>query len=113
MFAKLAAILLGLGMTSGALLVNRQHRIDVAVETARTGDRLRREEASLGLLQAEVAAEVRPDRIALRLERDLGAPLQAQADPNTPDAPAAPNWAAIPGRFDVVVTSTDRGRLPR
>jgi hypothetical protein len=110
MFAKLAAILIGLGMTSGALLVNRQHRIDVAVETARTGDRLRREEASLGLLQAEVAAEVRPDRIAVRLEHDLGAPLHPDAEP---DEQIEPNWIAIPGRFDVEFTSGELERSPR
>ncbi len=110
MFAKLAAILIGLGMTSGALLVNRQHRIDVAVETARTGDRLRREEASLGLLQAEVAAEVRPDRIAVRLARDLRAPLHPETDL---DDAIASTWAAIPGRFDVVVTSSEQERPSR
>jgi hypothetical protein len=110
MFAKLAAILIGLGLTSGALLINRQHRIDVAVETARAGDRLRREEASLGLLQAEVAAQVRPDRLAIRLERDLGAPLHAAAPPD--DAPA-PQWTAIPGRFDAVAAPSERERFPR
>lgn len=106
MFAKLAAILIGLGMTSGALLVNRQHRIDVAVETARTGDRLRREEAALGLLQAEVAAEVRPDRLALRLDRDLDAPVLADAE----DPAGAERWIAIPGRFDAVITPSERER---
>ena len=109
MFAKLAAILIGLGMTSGALLVNRQHRIDVAVETARTGDRLRREEASLGLLQAEVAAAVRPDRLTARLDQDLDAPLLAEAEEDE----ARESWIAIPGRFDVVDAPSERERLRR
>lgn len=111
MFAKLAAILIGLGMTSGALLVNRQHRIDVAVETARTGDRVRREEASLGLLQAEVAAAVRPDRLARRLDQDLDATLLAEAQAEAPDV--RDRWIAIPGRFDVVATPSERERLLR
>lgn len=109
MFAKLAAILIGLGLTSGALLVNRQHRIDVAVETARTGDRLRREEASLGLLQAEVASAVRPDRLAARLDQDLDAPLLAEAEDPAP----AHRWIAVPGRFDVVATPSERERSLR
>ncbi len=89
MFAKLAVTLVGLGLTSGALLVNRQHRIDVAVEIARAGDRLRREEASLGLLQAEVIAAIRPDRLAAALK--VG-PAAAGLDD--------PKWVAVTGRFD-------------
>lgn len=108
MFAKLAAILLGLGLTSGALLVNRQHRIDVAIETARTGDRLRREEASLGLMQSEVAAAVRPDRLAKRLAKDLDAPLQPGKD-----EAVAWRWIAIRGRFEPMPSFAEGGSAAR
>lgn len=89
MFAKLVVVLLGLGLTSGALLVNRQHRIDAAVEIGRAGERLRRQEASLGLLRAEVAKAVRPDLIAAALD---GLSVEEGVE----------GWKAIPGRFDLV-----------
>lgn len=94
MFAKLLATLVGLGLTSGALLVNRQHRIDVAVEISRCGDRLREQENALALMQAEIAESVRPDRLRPRL-----AELAAIEETPAPDAPA---WIAIPTRFDPI-----------
>jgi len=95
MFAKLLATVVGLGLTSGALLVNRQHRIDVAVEISRCGDRLRLQETSLALMQAEIAESVRPDRLTTLLaglESPLASPEEAPAD-------ADPAWISIPSRF--------------
>lgn len=97
MFVKLLAILVGLGLTSGALLVNRQHRIDVAVEISRCGDRLRAQEDSLALLQAEIARSVQPDR--LRPMLNALATADAVSDPADPADPA---WIAIPTRFDPI-----------
>jgi len=93
MFAKLLATIVGLGLTSGALLVNRQHRIDVAVEISRCGDRLREQETALALMQAEIAAATRPDRLAALVEG---------LDATVEDAEADGRWIAIPARFDPV-----------
>lgn len=86
MFAKLFAIVVGLGLAGGSLLVNRQQRIDVAMEIARTGSRIRAEEAAIGLLQAEIARRVRPDRVA--------AALDALSQRN-----GIESWRALPDRF--------------
>ena len=88
MFAKLLAIVLGLALAGGSLLVNRQQRIDVAMEIARTGVRIRAEESAIGLLQAEIARGVRPDRVAASLDA-LSAERGIAA------------WAAVPGRFAI------------
>jgi len=88
MFVKTLAIVLGLGLIAGALLVNRQQRIDVAVEIARTGVRLRAQEVTLGAMQARIATEVRPDRVAARLDA-----LSAEG--------AIEGWKSVPQRFDL------------
>jgi hypothetical protein len=88
MFAKTLAIVVGLGLIAGAVLVNRQQRIDVAVEVARTGARLRAQEVALGAMQARIATEVRPDRVAARLDG-----LAAAA--------SIEGWKAVPQRFDL------------
>jgi len=94
MFAKLLATLCGLGLTSGALLVNRQHRIDVAVEISRCGDRLRNQETTLALMQAEIATSIRPDRL-----EEMLAVLE---DPAGSDGDGTPRWRPIPTRFDPI-----------
>jgi hypothetical protein len=86
MFAKLFAIVVGLGLAGGSLLVNRQQRIDVAMEVARTGSRIRAEEAAIGLLQAEIARRVRPDRVAASLDA-----LSQRS--------GIESWSAVPDRF--------------
>lgn len=88
MFAKLLAIVLGLALAGGSLLVNRQQRIDVAMEIARTGARIRGEEAAIGLLRAEIARGVRPDRVAAALDA-LSATRSIEA------------WVAVPERFEI------------
>jgi hypothetical protein len=94
MFAKLLATIVGLGLTAGVLLVNRQHRIDVAVEISRSGDRLRDQESSLALMQAEIAASVHPDR--------LNAMIAALEAPETSSETEESPWIAIPTRFDPI-----------
>lgn len=97
MFAKLLATIVGLGLTAGVLLVNRQHRIDVAVEISRSGDRLRDQESSLALMQAEIAASVHPDRLNAML-----AMLAALDAPETSSETEESPWIAIPTRFDPI-----------
>lgn len=69
MFAKLATVIVVLGAMFGALLVNRQQRIDAASEISRIHFRIERDARERARLEAEVAAAVRPDRIATMLER--------------------------------------------
>lgn len=102
MFAKLLATLLGVGLTSGALLVNRQHRIDVAVEISRCGDRLRMQETSIAMMQAEIAAAVRPDRLADALATLHETPDSDGPAATDPETESAPLWIAIPTRFDPI-----------
>lgn len=79
MFAKLATVIVVLGATFGALLVNRQQRIDAASEISRTHFRMLRHERARTVLQAEVAAAVRPDRLREQIAR-LNAQRGADAD---------------------------------
>ena len=63
MFAKLATVIIVLGAMFGALLVNRQQRIDAAAEISRIHFRMQTQERERTVLQAKVAAMVRPDRL--------------------------------------------------
>jgi hypothetical protein len=63
MFAKLATVIVVLGAMFGALLVNRQQRIDAASEISRVHFRMMRHERARTSMQAQVAAAVRPDRL--------------------------------------------------
>jgi hypothetical protein len=63
MFAKLATVIVVLGAMFGALLVNRQQRIDAASEISRIHFRMFKHERTRTNLQAQVAAAVRPDRL--------------------------------------------------
>ena len=67
MFAKLVTVVVVLGAMFGALLVNRQQRIDAASEISRIHFRMLRHERAQNGLQSEVAASVRPDRLRERL----------------------------------------------
>lgn len=73
MFAKLATVVVVLGAMFGALLVNRQQRIDAASEMSRLHFEIERNERERIRLEAEIATAVRPDRIAALLRKlDLG-----------------------------------------
>ncbi len=67
MFAKLATVIVVLGAMFGALLVNRQQRIDAAAEISRIHFRMLRHDRARTALQAQVAAAVRPDRLREKL----------------------------------------------
>jgi len=67
MFAKLATVIVVLGAMFGALLVNRQQRIDAAAEISRIHFRMLRHERARTAMQAQVAAAVRPDRLRAKL----------------------------------------------
>ena len=63
MFAKLVLIILALGATFGALLVNRQQRVDAAAQISRMHFKLHRHERAASRLRAEIARAVRPDEV--------------------------------------------------
>ncbi len=63
MFAKICIIILALGATAGALLVNRQQRVDAAAEISRMHFKLHRHERAASRLRAEIASAVRPDEV--------------------------------------------------
>lgn len=67
MFAKVATVVIVLGAMFGALLVNRQQRVDAAAEIGRSHMRIERNERARVKLQADVAAAVRPDRLRERV----------------------------------------------
>lgn len=63
MFAKLATVIIILGAMFGALLVNRQERIDTAAEVSRIHFKLERNERERTRREAKVATALMPDRI--------------------------------------------------
>jgi hypothetical protein len=72
MFAKLATVIVVLGAMFGALLVNRQQRIDAASEISRIHFRMIKHERARTNLQAQVAAAVRPDRLREKVRDVVG-----------------------------------------
>jgi len=69
MFGKLVLVVIVLGGVAAALLVDRQQRLDLAAEMARTHARIRHHEQALWQLRNEVAFRTRPPQIRLAVER--------------------------------------------
>jgi len=69
MFAKLATAIVVLGAMFGALLVNRQERIDTAAEISRIHFELERNERERIRCEAEVAGLLTPAEIRTLVER--------------------------------------------
>jgi hypothetical protein len=82
MVAKLAVIIIAIGAAFGALLVNRQQRIDAVAEIARSQLRMSLHDKTIMRLQAAVAESIRPDELR----------VAAFAQPV--------EWQQIPYRFD-------------
>jgi hypothetical protein len=85
-FAKLATVIIVLGAMFGALLVNRQQRIDAAAEISRSHFRMQRQDRERTAKQADVAAAVRPDRLREKLAaidggKDSMKPIPFRYDP--------------------------------
>ncbi len=79
MFAKLATVIVVLGAMFGALLVNRQQRIDAASEISRIHFSMIKHERARTNLQAQVAAAVRPDRLREKVRVAVGSKDVLQA----------------------------------
>ncbi|MCE2883305.1 MAG: hypothetical protein LW806_00190 [Planctomycetaceae bacterium] len=69
MFAKLATVIVVLGAMFGALLVNRQERIDTAAEISRIHFELERNERERIRREADVAGLLTPAEIRTLVER--------------------------------------------
>jgi hypothetical protein len=69
MFAKLATVIVVLGAMFGALLVNRQERIDTAAEISRIHFELERNERERIRREADVAGRLTPAEIRTLVER--------------------------------------------
>ncbi len=67
MFAKLLVIIIVMGATACALLVNRQQRIDTAHETARIHQEILRQQQRCWELRRDIAVESQPDRVRAAL----------------------------------------------
>ena len=83
MFAKLATVIIVLGAMYGALLVNRQKRIDAAAQSSRTHFRLQEADRERVGLQVKVARAT----TATALKERFGADRLAQ-------------YRSVPFRFD-------------
>ena len=100
MFAKVATVVIVLGAMFGALLVNRQQRVDAAAEIGRSHMRIERNERARVKLQADVAAAVRPDRLRERVAAlpgglDAFRPIPFRYDPAEADEEALGELAPI------------------
>lgn len=85
MVAKLAVVIIAIGAAFGALLVNRQQRIDAVAEIARSQLRMDEHRRTITRLQAAVADAVRPSEMRVALGK-----LSSEG---------AVEWVAIPNRF--------------
>lgn len=82
MVAKLAVIIIAIGAAFGALLVNRQQRIDAVAEISRSQLRMELHDKTIMRLQAAVAQAIRPDELRVAA---FSMPVE---------------WQQIPYRFD-------------
>ncbi len=73
MFPKLLVIIIVMGATACALLVNRQQRIDTAHETARIHREILRQQQRCWELRRDIAVESQPDRVRAALGEVAGA----------------------------------------
>lgn len=101
MFAKLATVIVVLGAMFGALLVNRQQRIDAASEISRLHFEIERDARERIRLEAEIATAVRPERIAaLLVESGLWQVKDWNVKNGMPVRSGAPALRPIPFRSD-------------
>lgn len=79
MFAKLAVIVVAIGIFAATLLSFRQNRLQVASELTQTQLRIQKSDDNLWMLRARIAAKVAPASVE-RLAADIG-PLRPLALP--------------------------------
>ncbi|MSR29527.1 MAG: hypothetical protein EXS03_08145 [Phycisphaerales bacterium] len=69
MFAKIAALVLGIGVLACGVLVERQQRYELARDISRAHWRMLEQERTLWALRAEIARRTRPDEVRMAVER--------------------------------------------
>ncbi|MSR45204.1 MAG: hypothetical protein EXS15_07620 [Phycisphaerales bacterium] len=69
MFAKIAAIVVGIGILACGVLVQRQQRYELARDISRAHWRMLEQERTLWSLRAEIARRTRPEEIRTAVER--------------------------------------------
>ncbi len=81
MFAKLAIIIVAIGLTACGLLAMRQARLQAAHELAQAQLRIAREDERLLTLHAQIAERITPERIeALATQAGLSADEETMLD---------------------------------
>lgn len=104
MFAKIATVIVVLGAMFGALLVNRQKRIDAAAQISRVHFRIQDADHERARLQVKVAAETTAAAIRSRIGDDRFAeyksvPFRYDPAKANEDAMGAPLTVAQPERL--------------
>lgn len=79
MFAKVVVLLVSMGLLAGALLANRQQRIQAAHDLADAQRRLSQHDRDLWRLRLEIAARVTPARVEAAANR-LGTLVPIRAE---------------------------------
>jgi hypothetical protein len=69
MFAKIVVLILSMGLLAGALLANRQQRIQAAHDLADAQRRLVEHDRTLWRLRLEIAAQITPVQIETNAKR--------------------------------------------
>ena len=69
MFAKITAIIVGVGILACGVLVQRQQRYELARDISRAHWRMLEQERTLWSLRAEIARRTRPDEIRTAVQR--------------------------------------------
>src|SRR5262245_48276782 len=90
-------ILLVVGATASALLVNRQKRIETFHEMSQVHRRLHNHELTLWTLRVQIANRCRPSQVRLLVNR-MGGEWQPIPAPGTPWMPPQPNVQLAAGK---------------
>lgn len=69
MFAKITAIIVGIGILACGVLVQRQQRYELARDISRAHWRMLEQERTLWSLRAEIARRTRPEEVRTAVER--------------------------------------------
>jgi hypothetical protein len=105
MFYKLLVIILAIGGSACALLVHRQHRVELAHEVAQAHNRLLQHERVLWELRTEIAGKVRPAEVRRLVEALGGTWVPIPAAPDLLHVPRSSDESFMPG---MVVTDADQ-----
>jgi len=86
-FAKLVAVILGIGVIGGGLLAMRQQRLEAASALARMQVRIRAQDETLWSLRAKIAQSINPEHVR-EMAVALGPlrPMVPLAHPHAPDS---------------------------